>query len=267
MSETFDLEAALTDTGIPDDAQLTFNGKTVTFGNLRGLSKRQQTALQTKIDAASRKEQEVSTQQQQLLRLTQEAQQIHERLQTQEANRPTVAAADDDAYDTDPFYKPIRERSSKLEKRLDEISGQQKQLMDSLKTSITTWAEDRWDREYDGISFPKGKDKPKRDELIDFATKNRLVDRHGMPSVRKAWDTMHAGDRQKEVEDAAYARGQKDGEERARIASMPQPTTISPGGGKANGGAALSDLDDLTRAALADPELRQIIANTNLGVS
>jgi hypothetical protein len=267
--ETFDLEQALGDTSIPDDATLTFNGKNITFANLRGLTRKQQTALQAKIDAAAAKEREVSTQQETLIRLTQEAQQIHDRLQQQETTRPApAAAAGDDAWDSDPFYKPVRERTSKLEKRLDEIADSTKKLTEAMTRSIQTWADDRWEREYDSISVPKGKERPKREDLLKYATDNRLVDRHGMPSVRAAWDKMTAADRQKEIEDAAYERGRQEGEQRARIAAMPQPATMSPGNGRFSGAQApLESFDDLTAKALADPELRAVIAGTNLGVS
>lgn len=263
----FDLEEALANQEIPDDATLTFKDKTISFGDLRGLSRKQQAALQTKIEAAAAKEQQVTQQQEQLLRLTQEAQQIHERLQAQESARPQPRGNDEEAWDSDPFYKPVREKTSKLEKRLEEMLAAQQKLQASLTQAATTWAEDRWDNEYNQIAAPKGKQKPKRDELLDFAVKNKIVDRHGMPTVRGAWEKMTEADRQKEIETTAYERGLQEGEQRARIASMPRPTTLSPNGGAKPNGAPLSDFDDLTARAMDDPELRAIIAGTNLNMS
>ena len=133
----------------------------------------------------------------------------------------------------------------------------------------TVWSEDRWDSEYEQIVHSTPAEKraaiPSRKDLLEYATKENIKDRHNLPSIRKAWEKKTESERLTESNEAARQRGIEEGKQQAFAARIPRPSTVQTGQG--GGPAQFDDWNKLTDAALADPEIARIIQGSGIGVS
>ena len=244
----------------PDDTLVTFGDKQVPISSFRALnaSERQQVADRLKeIDAEKA---ELKTKQASIVGLATKAQ---EALTAAEAVRDAAARPvpkpGDDPFN-DPWLAPVKTALESRDKGVEELKNMLKTVVTTVTNAATIFSEERWDAQYGAINFGKRDKKPSRQELLDLATKEKLVDRHGLPSVTKAWEKFSEGDRIEEIRQAALEQGRQEGRN-AQIASrVPAPGVAGPGQApqlkiNPNGG----DLGDLHAAAIADPELRALL--------
>jgi hypothetical protein len=258
----------------PDTLAISFNGVEIPLGSLRAVAKSKQDAAESERKAAEAARTAAEAQRAEFNRLTDEAREVYENLNSTNASAAAAAAAAapvvEDEFDKDPVWNPVRKRLGSLaeeQKKFAEatkkVEEANKRLENMLARSAEVFAYDRWERQYSGYQHkPDGKS---LDDVVKYATDNRIVDRFGLPSVEKALDQMTAADRQKAVEDSAFKRGMEEGQRLGRISTMPRPMTVGPT--NPAGSKPLEDFDQLTERALSDPELATLIAGTNLSVS
>lgn len=246
----------------PDATEITIGDAKVPLGSLRALNSTERQQLADRLKAVEAKETELSRRQESVVDLAKKAQAAYDAAEEARRTAGTRPAAPGEDPLDDPWLKPVK---SEFSKRDSEIAELKTKLETALKTVTQISAiglDDRWDREYAGIDQGKREKKLGREELLKFATDNRLVDRHGIPSIGAAWNKMSEGDRQAEIAEKARNEGIEEGKRLAMAARVTPPGASGPGWGPPpgkDGKPAPGDLGDLAGEALKDPELRGLI--------
>jgi hypothetical protein len=252
----------------PDTTSIKIGVTEVPLGSLRALTAAERTQLSDRMKAVEEKEKMVNERGQSVVELAKKAQAAYDA--AEEARRTAGTRQPDHSQDpfSAPWLAPVKSALETRDKEINSLKDQLKTAIASIGNAATIWAEDRWDREYSGIDFGKREKKPTRQELIDFATKNNLTDRHRMPSVAAAWEKMSAADRLEETREQARQEGIEEGKRQAMAARVPPPGVSGPGaippgtGGKPPAG----DLGDLYQEAIKDPELRALLEQMPAGI-
>jgi hypothetical protein len=256
--------------GYPDNTPITIGDKQIPLGSFRQLNASERTALSDRLKGVEAKETELNTRQQNIVDLAQKAQQAY--AAAEEARKTATTRQPEPGADpfADPWLAPVKTEFSKRDKELEEIKGIAKNLQATITQAATVWAQDRWDREYDGLNFGKRDKKPTRDEILKFAQENKLVDRHGMPSIREAWNKMSEADRMEEARKEAIEKGREEGRMEAMAARVTPPGVSGIGQGPAAQprkiGPETDVLGDLYGDAIKDPELRAMIEQMGPGL-
>ena len=246
----------------PDNTLVKFGDTEVPLGSLRALNAGERTELSDRMKKVEQGESDLKTRQQKIVELATKAQAAYDAAEAARvaAGNTQRTPTGDDPW-ADPWLSPVKGRFEKTDGEVTSLKNQLKEALGSLTSAATIWAEDRWDREYQSIDFGKRDKKPTRDELIEFATKNNIVDRHKMPSVRAAWDKMSEADRLADEKKRSYEEGLEAGRMAAVATRIPAPGVPGPGQAavmpKSNPNAG--DLGDIYGEAMKDPELRQIL--------
>ena len=240
-----------------NDAEVIIAGQKVTLGDLRALDSDERKTLNDSIAKANKLRDDA-------IAASARAQTVYEQanevLEKNKNAAPPAAAAGTDPWATDPWLKPVDERMKKQEAANEELKNLLKQVSTIVGNGMTTFSEARWDDQYNSIDFGKHPRKT-RDELLEYAKTNRLVDRTNLPSIRLAWEHMTAPERQKAHEEDLIERGRQRGIQESLASRLPQPNVPGPGMSApapkipANGDV----LGDLYGDAVKDPELRQLL--------
>lgn len=244
----------------PDDIALTVNGKNVTLGELRGLSKKQREAFDAKAADLDKKRNEAAA-------IATKAAELQAELEKKIAAAGTVRPSpSDDEFDNDPFYAPVRKRFSGLtdeQKKIAEtINGLQK-----LATNMTAlYMDDRWGRQYDANKTRLG-DKAKewtREKLRDLAAEKKLLDAAGLPSIELAINSVVGEDELSARIKAAREEGLREGMTRARVSAMPRPTSATGGAPPSQKPVvAEKGLEGLGDDVANDPDLMRMLSDLN----
>ena len=254
----------------PDTTPIKFGEVEIPLGSLRALNAAERTALSDRMKAVEAQETDLKGRQTKIVELATKAQQAWEAVQ--EAHKAAAAAPPakpgENPFD-DPWLQPVKNAFSERDKKIEDLTNQLKQTLTTVGQAATIFAEDRWDREYASLDFGKREKKPTRQELIDFATKEKLNDRHGLPSVAKAWEKMSEADRLEDIREKARQEGIEQGRAQALASRIPPPGVPGPGQApqlpKVNPNAG--DLGDLYAEAIKDPELRALIEQLPAGMA
>lgn len=254
-------------TGYPDATPIRIGDTEIPLGSLRALNASERAQLSEKLTAADKREKDLTSKQKDVLDLAKKAQEAYAAAEEarKTATAPTRTA--ENPFD-DPWLAPVKSALEARDKKIDELTGKLNTAFQTVAKAATIFAEDRWDKEFAGIDFGKRDKKPTREELLEFSRANNLNDRHGLPSIRAAWDKMSEGDRQKDIAETARQEGIEEGRRLAMAARVPPPGVSGPGVssiGKPNKPAS-GELGDLYSEAINDPELRALIENLPAGV-
>jgi hypothetical protein len=253
--------------GYPDSTNITIGDTQIPLGSLRALNAAERTQLSDKMKAVDEKEGRVNAKGQEVMTLAAKAQAAYEA--AEEAKRTAgarTAPAGEDPFD-DPWLKPVKTGFDARDKEINTLKEQLKQVLTTVGNAATIFTEDRWDREYSGLNFGKREKKPTRAELLDFATRNNLTDRHKLPSITAAWEKMSEGDRIEQTKEQARQEGIEEGRRQAMAARVTAPGSSGPGATPpgAGGKAPAGELGDLYSEAIKDPELRAMLENMPAG--
>jgi len=244
----------------PDQTMVTIGETQVPLGSLRQLNASDREALSTAMKANEDKGRELDGQRAKVIDLAQKAQAAHdaaqEALRKASAAPPPNPGADPFA---DPWLAPVKKELDTRDAAFTELKNMIGQMANTVKNAATIFAEERWDNQYNGINFGKREKKPTRAEILEFATANKIVDRHGMPSISGAWDKMSEADRLKEAEDRAREQGREEGRMAALATRIPMPGVPGPGQATPMPKSPSGELGDLYSEAIKDPELRALI--------
>ena len=249
-----------------DGIELEIKGVKTTLGDLRGLSSAQQKKISASLaDAESKRNAAIAD--------AEKAAAILNGLQTLEKETKetrTAPVGDEDDFDTNNWWTPVRKRLNPLEEQNKALQKQVKDLADSIGRAATIWAEDRWHGQYDRMSDRLKKSSKHKDmtyeQVRDYAAQQKLLDSYGFPSVEKAIMDLTKEDDIERIRREAHEAGVKEGATRARLGANPRPTSASGGRQQTKGLDPTKNLEDLGDAIVDDPELSEMLASLQ-GVS
>lgn len=244
----------------PDTTPVKIGDVEVPLGSIRALNATERDQLAERIKGVEQREKDVNTRGQNVVELARKAQAAYDA--AEEARRTSApAATTGGSWKDDPWMQPVAKEFEARDKELTSLKDQLRQALESVKSVATIGLEDRWDREFNSLDFGKREKKPTREELLDYATKNNLTDRHKIPSVRAAWDKMSERDRMDDEKEKARLEGIEEGRRQAMAARIPPPGVSGPGAGAptASGKPPLGELGDIYSEAIKDPELRALL--------
>jgi hypothetical protein len=250
-------------TEYPDATPIRIGETEIPLGSLRQLNASERSSLADRLKGVEAKETELNTRQTAIVDLAQKAQTAYAAAEEarRTATQPTVIPGADPF--ADPWLAPVKAALEARDKKYGGVEEAIKNLTQTVTQAATVWAQDRWDREYDGVNFGKREKKPTRDELLKFAQEQKIVDRHGMPSIRGAWDKMSEADRIADTAAEAREKGREEGRMEAMAARVTAPGVSGIGQGPVplqKGVNPNTDvLGDLYGDALKDPELRAML--------
>jgi hypothetical protein len=245
-----------------DDMEMQLGEHKVKLGDLRGLTTRQQKDLSDKLQAATDREKEA-------VQNATKAADIFNNLKKLEeeatASRGKQTTGDDDDFETNNWWTPVRKRMTAQEKQIADAVQQVKTLTESFTKAATMFADERWNNQFErvGPKLKKVKDYADWDvaKVRDYATKNNLVDQFGFPSVERAVQELTKATDLEEARKQAREEGFREGQQRARLAGQSRPTSAT--GGKKTGKAAVEEfgLEGLGDDVADDPELMEALEN------
>ena len=190
--------------------------------------------------------------------------QLEQKLADATARGTQRTAPTDDDFDTDPFFAPVRKRLDPITKLAEELKTANAQLAQQVANAATIWARDRWEgqlsRNRDRLKGDKYKQYQDVQSLLKYATDNRILDPYGFPSVELAINKLTEADTLAAQADEAYQRGLKEGQMKARIASMGRPTSATGPMSDKESPVAKHGLEGLGDAVQDDPEIMDMLA-------
>ena len=240
----------------PDNIELTINGKQVTLGDVRGLSRKKQQELTEKMADTERKRAEV-------LELATKAADLEAKLrqQLEDSGRPKPTPTEDE-FDNDPFWAPVRKRLAGPQETIKKLDETVKTLTNQLSQAAAIWAEDRWHSQYERAK-PRLKDKAKDwtyEKVRDYAAQNKLVDSFGLPSVEKAIMSLTQEDELQARVNEAYEKGLREGTTKGRMGVQPKPTSAAGPPRPEKSAVAEKGLEALGDDVQNDPELMNMLS-------
>jgi hypothetical protein len=266
------LEELLSNKELPDNYPIKIGENEIPLGSLRQASAAQIGALTERARTLDTREAGLTKRQQEIAELAGKAQSAYDAAET--ARRAAVAAppanqgADPFA---DPWLAPVKGELDKRDKTLNELKAEIDKYSKFMQNAAVTWTEDRWDKEYDGLDWGKTDKakRPSRDDLVKYASENKLVDRRNMPSVRMAWEKMTEPDRNADIAEKARQEGIEIGRREMMASRIPPPGVPGQGSGAPppKVGGDKGDLGDLYAEALKDGELRSLLEQLPPGMA
>ncbi len=245
-----------------DDMEMQLGEHKVKLADLRGLTAKQQKDLSEKLQAANQREQEA-------LQTASKATEIYNNLAKQqaefEAAKGKQPVGEEDDFDTNNWWTPVRKRMSAQEKQVQEAVKAVTDLKTAFERAAVMFATERWHNQYERVAPKLKKSKEYADwteeKVRDYATKNQIVDEFGFPSVERAVSQLTRADDIEEAKKAAREEGFKEGQLRQRLAGQTRPTSAT--GGKKGGKNPVEEfgLDGLGDAMAEDPEMMEMLEN------
>lgn len=253
-----DFSAILADNSIPDTVEFELGGQKLTLGAVRDLSKRQQKQLSDEMERLTKERNEVKELATKAAELIANAQ----RTQPQPQPEPTVQNTDDW---NDPWYKPIKDHLTPLEKQMQEAQAKLAAQEQTLQKAAMFLAKRMFREDYrdvkDRLKGDKYKDYRDPDKLADYAAKHNLIDEMGFPSVTRAVDELTREDALEAERKKAYEEGIAKGRIEGRMGTMPKPSSAAGAKGAPSKGLDPGkNFEDLGDSVSEDPELMQMLS-------
>lgn len=260
------LEQILSDKNtFADTIEMTIGNEKVTLGDLRGLSSNQQKALSEKLAGATQRETQAQETALEAANLLSELVKAKETLTAQKTAPPT-----EDEFDKEDFWKPARERITKVvserDAKIDKALKAIEQLSGTVERAATIWAQERWNGQFDKVAPRLKKVDAYKDwdskKVIEYATQHKIVDDYGFPSVERAVAELTRATDIEQIKKEAYEDGLKKGRMSNRMENMPKPSSASGGAARKSGTSAVEEigLEGLGDDAMNDPELMEQLA-------
>ena len=248
---------------LPEATEFELGGKKLTIGSLREATASQQKKLEASLKEAEGRRQQAAADAEKAAAILNNLQAL-EKTQKETAERMAAPPNEDD-FDTNNWWTPVRKRLEPLSKKNEELITQVKQLNDAATRMAQIWADDRWHGQYDRMQDRLKKSSKYKDmtyeQVRDHAAKNNLLDGYGFPSVEKAILELTKEDDLERIKREAREEGLKEGMQRARLNATPRPTSAS--GGKGPSPKQIDpnkNLEDLGDVVMEDPELREMLS-------
>ena len=242
----------------PDSAEIEIGGKKISLGAIRDSSKKQQAAITERMNA-------LDTERNSVKELTDKAATLYAQLQEKEATLGKPAPAPSDDIDNDPFWQPVAKKLKSYSETEKELRDTLKSLTDTVRNAATIFARDRWDGQYE-----RGQERLKKsakykdwdvDKVLGYATQNKLLDRHGLPSVERAIAELTKEDEMAIRIQEAFEKGKKEGQIAGRVGAMPRPSSATGPNSQPTSEVAKRGLEGLGDDVMNDSELTEMLAN------
>lgn len=243
-----------------DDIELTIGTEKVNLGQLRDLSAKQQKDLSDKIAGADNREKEARDTAMKAATLLSQLEDARTKLEASKKEPVT-----DDDFDTSEWWKPVKARFAERDTKIDQALKGIEALTKSVSQAATIWAKDRWRGQFDRVA-PRLKkvDAYKEwdlDKVLNYATEHKILDENDMPSVEKAVLELTKANDLKTAADEAYERGLKEGRTKARLETMPRPSSATGGkSGKGKSSVEEHGFEGLGDDVMNDAELMESLA-------
>jgi hypothetical protein len=245
----------------PDTTMVTIGDQQVPLSSLRQLNSSERESLATAIKQNADRATELDGQRTKILELAAKAQTAYNAAEEARAKASAVTTPTEN-WREDPWQKGPAKEIDELKTQLAAAIGKYNNLEQVAFRFANIFNDDRNDRLYEGIDQAKREKKYGKDDLIKYATDNKLLDRLGLPSMRLAFDKLTETERLEERDKTAFDKGREAGRMEALAARMPQPGVPGPGATvprPKNGGPDADILGDMYQESLKDPELRALI--------
>ena len=250
-------------TQFTDATEVRIGNEVTTLGDLRSLNSEERTQLSTALKTAGERQTEIEKRQGEISALAVKAQQAYEAAEEARSRAASQQTRVEPGADwrEDPWAKPIAKEIAERDKKYVELATKLDTMIKIVGNAANIFSEDRWEREYSSINFGNREKKPTLEDLKKFASDQGIKDRHGIPSVRAAWEKMSEADRLKDLEMAAFERGKDAQRAESMAARMPAPGVPGPGmsGTIPKVDPTKGELGDLYAEANKDPELRALM--------
>lgn len=257
------LEEILADSeNFADNLTIKIGDTDVPLGSLRTFNKSERDKLISEQSAAKASREAAEKERVAALALSEQAAKIQRDLEARIASDPRGGNPTQDQFDTDPWYEPIRKRMAKYDDAVAKMNEATTKLENMQKNMSMTWAQDRWDNQYRSLSM-SDKNRKSKDELLKYASENKVLDSYGIPSVTLAWDKLTEADRMAEAVEKARREGEEKGKQVAFASRVRPPSSGRPG----KAPAELNDWNDLTDVAMQDEEIAKMITSGGIGIS
>lgn len=250
------------ETKYPDTAEVKLGETTLTLGQIRNLTKKQQGLIASKLEDADKQRKEA-------MELATKASELHTKLsaQMEELSKTQVAKTTptDDEFEQDPFWQPANKRLKAIQETQKKLEDTIAKLATGVGNAAKIWAEDRWrnqfDRMKDRLAAPKYKDYT-FEKVRDYAAEHKLFDANNLPSIERAIEEITRPDELERIKAAAREEGIKEGMQKARLSTMQRPTSAT---GPAPKGAeesvvAKKGLEGLGDDVAQDTEIMNMLA-------
>ena len=258
------LEQILADKNMfADTIELTINNEKVNLGQLRELSTKQQQALSDKMAGADKREAEARDTATKAANLLAQLEEARAGIAAARTEKPT-----DDDFDKGDWWSPVRDRLAVRDKKFDALESAVGTLTKSVQQAATIWAKDRWRNQYDREAPRLKKVKEFEnwdfDKVLAYATEKKVFDDDGMPSVERAIKELTKANEIETIRKEEYERGLQAGKNKARMDSMPRPSSASGAGKLPKGKSAVEEFgleglgDDVTNDADLMQQLGQL---------
>lgn len=244
-----------------DSIEMPIGTEKITLGQLRSLSNSRQKELSDKIASATARETVANDTASRAANLLSELTTAKETLLAQKTTPPT-----EDDFEKEEFWGPVRKRYSAQDKKIDDAVAKLDALTKAVTQVSTIWAEDRWQGQYEKVSPRLKKVDQYKDwdytKVRDYAASNKILDSHGLPSVEKAVMELTKASDLEQIKKEAYEEGRKAAQSRARLESMPRPSSASGGKTLPKGKSSVEEngLEGLGDDVMNDSELMEQIA-------
>lgn len=249
-------------TNYPDTAMVTIGDQQIPLGSLRQLNASERSQVADRLKEIDDQKADLKTRQASIVDLATKAQAA---LNAAELARDNAAKVLDRGKPgenplDDPWLAPVKAELVARDAQINDLKSKLKETLTLVGNAATIFSEERWDNQYDSLNFGKREKKPSRQELLDLATKEGLKDRHGLPSIVKAWEKFSEADRLEDIRQAALAQGREEGRAGLMASRVPAPGVAGPGQAPTlRINPAGGDLGDIYADSMKDPELKALL--------
>jgi hypothetical protein len=239
-----------------DDMEMQLGEHKVKLADLRGLTKKQQSELSEKLQAATERERQATDMATKASEIFNSLSAMEKKAIELQGKQPT---GEEDDFETNNWWTPARKRITAQDKQIGDLVKTVNDFKTGFEKAALMFATERWNNQFERVAPKLKKSKDYADwnleKVRDYATKNQIVDEFGFPSVERAVSLLTRADDLEEAKKQAREEGLKEGLQRARLSAQSRPTSAT--GGKKTGKAAVEEfgLEGLGDDVADDPEL------------
>jgi hypothetical protein len=161
----------------------------------------------------------------------------------------------------EPVMKALKKKLDAYDAATKKFEDSSKKLEAAIASGFSFVTDYVWNQGYnslDELSRPKDK---KLEDLVKYASENKITDRWGLPDPVKAARMLTEGDRQAAIEKKAREEGRKEGERAARAAGAARPGAIAPDTRRhvqVDAKDKPKSMKELLHKAMQDPEIQRV---------
>lgn len=212
--------------------------------------------------AAKRRQEEAEAEFQKAQKLGADALALYESVKDKGVDGKPPIDAEGEIDWNDPVMKALKKKLDAYDTATKNFETKSKQLEAAIASGFSFVTDYVWQRGYDALDdLSRPKDK-KLEDLIRYASEQKITDKWGLPDPVKAARMLTENDRQAAIEKKAREEGRKEGERAARAAGAARPGALAPDARRApiDPKDKPKSMKELLHKAMQDPEIQRIAA-------